>query len=198
MGNLTSPLADIIRRAAESKPLPRTEKITKRFRNASAEVVCLLDYSGSMTDLVGHSGMSKHQHLVIALADVLQSNPKVRLIAFGTNVRNGKEVWEAKDPSGLGSPAGGTPLHKALQFARQYRPRKTIIISDGLPDCERSAEQEADQLTGAIDTIYCGPDGHPALQFLRKLAKDSGGTSVHWDGYRSLADGIRALLPAPE
>lgn len=59
---LVSPLAEIIRRAAESKADGPIAKIKKRLADASSEVVLLADTSSSMEDLVGHTNMRKCDH----------------------------------------------------------------------------------------------------------------------------------------
>jgi hypothetical protein len=93
---------------------------------------------------------------------------------------------------------GGTNLAGALEVAARRKPRKTIVISDGLPDSEIAALEAAERMTGAIDTIYCGPDEHPAVQFLQKLSRQTGGREVTWDGRHEISGIIRGLLPAPE
>ena len=151
-----------------------------------------------MADFVGSSNMSKMQHLAIALKDVLQRFPQIRIVPFASMVK------EIKDPKDLPSPddvnnnlGGGTDLAAALNFIQKHKPRRTIIISDGLPNSEIHAQQAADQITGGIDTIYCGPDEHPAVKFLAGLAKSAGGASYVWNGYTELGATLRKLLPAP-
>jgi hypothetical protein len=188
---LSTPLADIIKRAAQTSVEGPAARMKKRFAAASEEIVVLADCSSSMWDLIGNSGLSKFQHLDIALKDVRAGYPEIRLIAFG----NG--AWEIKRGSGLPPPKGGTDMEAGLKLAAEFKPRKTIVISDGLPDNEETALRAADELTGAVDTIYCGPDQHPAAQFLHRLSRSTGGVSATWQGYHQLAAGIRALLPAP-
>lgn len=186
---IVSPLADIIRRAAESKIEGPFAKLKKRMADATNEIVVLADTSDSMDERVGNLNMRKCEHLVIALKDVLQYYPKIRIISFGTLVK------EVDHPDHLPAPSGGTPLAKALVLAQKFRPRKTIIISDGCPDNQITAKTEADKLTGVIDSVYCGPENHPAADFLESLCKDAGGTRFTWDGYRGeISSVIRGLL----
>lgn len=191
---VSSPLADVIKRATQKKSSGAISKarakIEKRMKGASDEILVVCDLSGSMEDPIGVGGVSKYEHLKIALADIKRSYSKVRVILFSY----GPQEW-AGGP--MPEPNGGTNLAGALAFARKWRPKKTIIISDGVPDDEYAAQKEADAITGEVDTIYCGPDGHPAINFLRSLAHSTGGTSLNWDGYRSeLASNIRGLLTA--
>jgi Mg-chelatase subunit ChlD len=186
---LTSPLASIIKKAAAQPVAEETvAKLKRRFANCSDEVVVLLDNSGSMLDFIGGAKMRKCDHLRIAVEDVLKAYPKVRLFTFDSSVR---EIGSVK---AIREPMGGTDLAGALDAAAGLKPRKTIIVSDGLPDDQHAAELAADLVTGSIDTIYCGPDAHPAAQFLAKLARAAGGVSFSWDGFKPLGDRIRGLL----
>ena len=196
---LWSPLADVIRKAAQSTVEGPAARLKKRFENAGPDRAVLCDCSGSMADLVGSSGLSKYQHMVIALKDVLQSDPKIRLVAFASRAKAIPSPEELPNPMIGGALGSGTNLGDALLLAARWKPRRTIVISDGLPDSEDYALQAVDKLTGAVDTIYCGPDAHPAIQFLRKLSRSAGGSSYRWDGYpHELTTIIRGLLPAPE
>jgi len=189
---LLAPLQEVIRRAAESKVEGPATKLRARFESASNEIVLLADCSGSMNDLIGSLGMTKAEHLQIALKDVLALYPKIRLIAFHSYA---KEIATAAE---LPKPTGGTNLARALEMAGRHKPRKTIVISDGLPDNQETALKAAEAITGAIDTIYCGPDQHPAVEFLNRLSRQTGGKQVTWDGYRGeISTAIRGLLAAP-
>lgn len=187
---LASPIRNAIKRAAENKVEGPAAKIKRRMTEATDEILVVADCSGSMNESIGGSDLSKYEHLRIALKDVFKYHPRVRIIAFNYRV---VEVTAKNLPG----PDGGTNLAGALDFAAQFKPRKTIIISDGLPDSEAAATSAADRLTGIIDTIYCGPDGHPAITFLRSLSRETGGVSVQWDGYTQVSTVIRGLLPAP-
>lgn len=188
---IQSPLQSIIQKLAAKDIEGPAAKMQRRFKECSSEVVVLCDASSSMADLIGSQDMSKYEHLEIALEDVLQFWPKIRLVAFGNTVR------VIANPRKLPHPCGGTPLHDALLLAAKWKPRKTIVISDGLPDREDLALKAAELLTGSIDTIYCGPDSHPAVEFLRSLSRETGGISMEWDGYKtSISGAIKGLLGA--
>lgn len=191
---LTSPLANVIKAAMNSKPdgplAQMREKIEHRTKKASDLVVILADCSGSMAEPIGTLDITKFEHLKIALQDVLRHHPECKVVVFNSAVY---PVTGATVPP----PFGGTDLARGLEFVAKWRPRKTVIISDGLPDSEQAATLAADRMTGIIDTIYCGPDSHPAIQFLRSLSRDTGGVSIIWNGTQTaLASNIRGLIEA--
>jgi hypothetical protein len=195
MSDVAAPLQSIIKRLAGTDIVGPAAKRAQRFTDASDELVVLADCSGSMLDFIGSQGISKFEHLQIALEDVMLAWPRIKILAFASTFR---EIANAKDlpRAGLG---GGTNLAGAIEYAAKWRPRKTIIISDGLPDSEAEAIAAAQKITGAVDTIYCGPDAHPAVAFLRKLSREAAGIHFTWEGGRtSIAQTIRGLLPSPE
>ena len=204
---IVSPLADIVRKAMESKNSGKVQELreaeqkrldlaAKRMKGASSEILIVADISGSMEESIGGLSVTKHQHLEIALADIRRTHPSAKVIVFNSFVQL---FTGTKVPC----PTGATNLAGALEFAQSFRPKKTVIISDGLPDDEQAAKKEAGKLTGVVDTIYCGPDGHPAIEFLRSLSNSTGGISVEWDGRmdalgrgtsNTLASNIKGLL----
>lgn len=156
----------------------------------------MCDCSGSMEDPIGSLNLSKFDHLMIALRDIYQTYPKIRVVAFSSRAKVLPEGAYPPHPRAC-SLGGGTNLAEGLLAVEKFKPRKTIVISDGIPDSEDQALQAAQQITGAIDTIYCGPDSHPAIQFLHQLARSTGGMSATWDGFRELSGAIKGFLPAP-
>lgn len=189
MSDLFLPLQELIERATQLPEEGPASRLKKRMDDATGTIVVLADTSGSMDDLIGSHNLTKHQQLKIALKDVLAFYPHIRLLSFGMSVK------ELKTVDDLPEPCGGTPLHSALHKAAKWKPRKTIIITDGMPDNEALAEDAVEALTGVIDTIYCGPDAHPAAAWLSKLAREVGGVSVVFNGYRGELTGVvRGLL----
>ena len=53
-----------------------------------------------------------------------------------------------------------------------------VVISDGAPDSESMALAEARKFTEKIDTVFIGREGSDGRDFLRDLAKASGGQSI--------------------
>ena len=190
---IASPLADIIRKAAERKVEGPLAQMRKRFDKASDALVIVADVSGSMQGLIGSLNMSKWDQLKVALDDICKAYPGVKIIAFGSQA---KFVQAGRLP---GPNEGSTELGNALKLAATLKPRKTIVISDGQPtDHEAAILDVAAHMTGAIDTIYCGPENDlRPIEFLKRLAKDTGGIQTTWTGYRELSGVIRGMLPAP-
>ncbi len=89
---------------------------------------------------------------------------------------------------------GGTDLAGAIEEAAEMKPGRTIIISDGCPDNEQMATEAVENLSGRVDTVYCGPDGHPAVAYLQSLSRRGGGVHMTFDGCRELSPMIRGLL----
>ncbi len=194
---LTSPLLNIVKRLASTEIKGPAAEMKLRFTGVSDVIAVVCDCSGSMLDLVGSSGISKFRHLQIALADLQQGFPKIRLIAFGSIAKQVKSASDLPDPA-IGAFGNSTNLAAALQMAGIWKPWKTIVISDGLPDDEDDALEAAANMTGSIDTIYCGPDAHPAVKFLASLSRRTGGTDVVWSGRYEICGVIRGLIAPPE
>jgi hypothetical protein len=193
---ITSPLASIVARMAEKRVIGgRAEKLRGRFQQCTDTVAVLCDVSGSMKSMVASSHASKFDHMKIALEDVLKGYPGIKLVAFGSGVRAFTSSSELPKCGELGD---STDLAAAILSVKALHPRKTIVISDGLPDDQARALAAASEITGSIDTIYCGWDGDPGVKFLQRLSRDSGGVQVTWDGVqKELGTVVRGLLPAP-
>jgi hypothetical protein len=196
--DLSRPLQDLIRRAAGTLPAATGEAARYRARldGAGSAIVLLADVSSSMAEPAGKR--TKAAILHEALANVWPGVPGAVLIAFGST------AGAIGSPAELPSPAGGTALHLALEAATGHRPRRTVVISDGRPDCEERALDAAGRLPGTIDVIYCGPDSDAqAIGFMQRLARLGGGRVVVRDVVRmarpSLAGDVRTMLglPAP-
>ncbi len=193
--SLSSVLRDIVKKAATAPTNATTNeelaKLRKRFDNCSDAVVVLADCSGSMSDLIGRTDIRKIDHLRIALTDLLQAHPKIVLIAFGSYPKVLRGVDDLPDYFHL---MGSTGLTEAIEMAIPMKPRRTIIITDGCPDDATGSTAAIDDLTGRIDTVYCGPDGHPAVDFLLSLARKGAGRHMTFDGCHELSPMIRGLL----
>ena len=192
-GDLTNILRDIVSKAA-SAPTSNTgdvARMRKRFEGASQKKVVLVDLSGSMASYIGSAGIAKIEHCRIALTDLLTSHPDLIIIGFGSIVKRMKSAKDLPDAAHLW---GGTDLTAAIEEAQTLKPARTIIISDGCPDNEESASDAVDNLTGRVDCVYCGPDGHPAVAYLQSLARKGGGAQMTFDGCLELSPMIRGLL----
>lgn len=197
MNELAHPLQSLL--AAAAKSLPRdtgeTEGIGGRFQNAGTATILLCDVSSSMNERAGSK--RKIDHLRAALDSVWSALPRASIYTFSSHVAN------ASDPSRIGEPSGGTALHMGLGTIAGLRPARTIVISDGRPDDEVAALAAAEQLSGTIDVIYCGPDDDAqAITFMRSLARVGCGRVIVHDLVKHsqqprLAGAVRQLLALP-
>ena len=191
---LSLALRDIVGRAAKI-PVGNSGEVArlrKRYEGCSDNVVVLVDCSSSMADTIGSLDVRKIEHCRIALKDLLQSHPGATIIAFGSYAKTLRTVDELPDWFSL---MGSTNLVAGIQEAAKLKPRRTIIISDGMPDAGgRGVEEALDAMTGQVDCVYCGPDGHPAISYLHGLARRTGGQQMTFDGCAELSPMIRGLL----
>lgn len=193
--DLTTPLGRIL---AQAVKLPAAtgdaDVYRRRFAGASNATVLLCDVSGSMDESA--SGRKKIEHLREAVGSVLPNCPGARIITFAS------AALDIPTPGQIPEPSGGTAMHLGLDAAALSFPRRTVVISDGLPDNQESALAAAERLTGTIDVIYCGPDSDAdAIAFMRRLARVGGGRVVVHDVRRPdaqpLAQVARQVLALP-
>jgi hypothetical protein len=193
---LLTPLQQIIQAAAAKNVVGPAARLRQRLDGASETRCAVVDCSGSMHDSLGSHGMTKMDQLMIALRHALERDPKLVIIAFAsTSEVTTIDKLELHRGAHLG---GGTDVAGALRVAEKLRPKRTLIISDGLPDNAPEAESVASRMKGAVDAIYCGPDSHPAVAWLRSLTKIGSGSTWTWDGFQgSLSEAVQLALPAP-
>lgn len=196
---LSSPLLDIVRRAAAATPKSVVEETrqkdherrlvrAQRIQGSDKGVrVLVLDTSGSMMSLV--AGEPKHEHLKRAVVDVLRTWPGIKIVAFASSAAF---VGVNEIPM----PSSSTALDVALALAATIKPERTVVVSDGQPDSAKEALRVARGMTGVIDVVYCGNDGDAmAIGFMRELAESTGGQEVEWQaGQLSLEAEIRGML----
>ena len=190
--DLAKPMQAMLTRAARTLPATTGETARySRLQHTDGPTLILCDVSYSMASPAG--GRTRYDHLVEALKQVYR--PEMSIIAFSA------VAVSVARPEELPHPSGGTALHAALAEASKRRPAATLVISDGEPNegTEDLAISIADQMTGRIDVIYCGPDNNAkAIKFLNRLAKVGAGSCVHhsWSapGQPRLAHTIQKLL----
>ncbi len=189
---LSNVLRDIVSRAAKKPTGSESEiaRLRKRHQNATGVKVALVDLSGSMASSIGSLGVKKIEHLRIAMKDLLTAHPDMIILGFGSYTKRINSVGALNENNLM----GGTNLTAAIEEAALLRPSRTVIISDGLPDNESTAYDAIDNLTGQVDCVYCGPDGHPAVAYLASLSRRGGGNQMTFDGCRQLSPMIRGLL----
>lgn len=197
MSNLPSTvLSNIIAKAA-ARPVPADPALVhlrSRLSNCSPESIVILDVSGSMA-APAWGGYTKIALLRQAVIDAWTGE---RLIVFSSRAR------VIDSPAGIPEPEDSTAMHEAFALAAQYRPSRTLVVSDGEPDDPAAALAAAEQVSGQIDVLYIGPDSASgAIEFMRRLVRVGCGRMETYDVSKSgarqqqLSAHIRALLPGP-
>lgn len=158
---------------------------------ANADVVALVDVSGSMDAQDSTGGRSRYDVACAELANLQNANPgKVAILAFS----NDTLFCPSGQPPKM---FGSTNLAGALAFARvaDTGDVRFVVISDGQPDDSESALSEARKYRGRIDVVYVGPESYPAgRDFLTRLAQVRGGVTVTADKAQQLAAQTQRLL----
>lgn len=156
-----------------------------------AEVVTIVDVSGSMGTLDSTGGQSRYSVACKELALIQRQNSgKVAVIAFSDN----SEFCPGGVPIFYGS---GTNLAGALQYAKiaDIPGMKIIVISDGEPNNPDTALEVAKTYKNKISVIYVGPEHRPyGREFLQKLANVTGGQAITADAARELSKSIQYLI----
>jgi Mg-chelatase subunit ChlD len=156
----------------------------------SADVIIIVDTSGSMAACDSRGGKSRYEVACQELKSLQANLPgKLAVIAFSTDVMF--------CPSGVPFQYNGsTRLDKALTFAKvaDVTGIRFIVISDGEPDDEGDALRVARTYKNRIDTIFVGPEGGHGQNFLKKLAKASGGQGVTAAQVKELSNTVEKLL----
>lgn len=164
------------------------KSIAETFINADCIIV--VDTSGSMDACDSRGNKSRYDVACEELKNLQGSMPgKLAVIAFSSDV--------IFCPSGVPFQYhGGTNLAGALKFTKvaDVSGMRFIVISDGDPDDESEALKVARTYKAKIDTIFVGPEGGHGQEFLRKLAKASGGQGVTAAQVNKLKDKVETLL----
>jgi hypothetical protein len=157
----------------------------------SADIIVVVDTSGSMAANDSRGGKSRYEIACQELAGLQKNLPgKIAVLSFSESTifcPNGVPIFLQQS----------TDLAGALKFARVADlPGMTFfVISDGSPNDEKAALDEARKYKNKINTIYVGPEEYPiGRDFLERLAKASGGQTVTADRTKELAAKIETLL----
>lgn len=156
----------------------------------NADLIVIVDTSGSMTANDSRSGKSRYEVACEELAALQADHPgKIAVLAFSDDV--------IFCPSGIPTYFGfGTDMAKALQFAKisDVPGVQFVLISDGEPEDETKTLQVAKTYRNKISTIYVGPEEHPTgRDFLQRLAAATGGQTITVDRAKELKSGIEKL-----
>lgn len=193
MSNLSNPLEQILAQAAQLPDSGALKKVTVRINATGEHSVILFDVSLSMNELLP-GGERK--------IDILRSvfrhpkGDKEIAIAFSSI------ATIIPDFASIPHPNGNTDLEQAIALATTYKPRATLVISDGMPDCEAKALNAAQKLTGVINCLFVGNEEDTgAIAFMRKLARLGCGQATvcdisKLDGVPRLKSAISLLLPS--
>lgn len=140
---------------------------TDQFLRGSEVVMLLIDTSGSM-------GGTPIRNLRDVVAGI-QAQGTVPMIAFG-----GPFDAQVRFVDVVPEPDGGTPLHLAIPFAKQYGATRLVVVSDGLPDLTNESMTAAKEFGGQIDVVFVGHDERGSF-FLNELARATGGRRINAD-----------------
>lgn len=133
---------------------------------ATEVVMLLLDTSGSMDG-------APIEALRKVVADI-KAQGHVPMIAFG-----GPYDAQVRFVDNVPNADGGTPLHLAIPFAKDYGATRLVVISDGSPDLPDQCMIEAKNFGGQIDVVFIGHAGDMGSVFLEAMAKATGGRRIN-------------------
>lgn len=170
------------------KDIAERKGISMESAMAEAEVIVIVDISGSMNDYDGGS-KSRWERAKDELERLqAQYEGKVALMSFSDNPR-----WNFDGM--LPYPEGCTALDRALDMAAPFSGvYQLILITDGQPNSREAALNSAKKLRSAMHVIYIGADGDShAKQFLNSLADATGGQFLK-TAPELLSGGIKGLL----
>jgi hypothetical protein len=161
----------------------KTMRDEKAFITAKRNTVFLLDVSGSMVEVV--DGKRKIDHL----REVMREYADMKKVSFS------ETVFEDTIPE----PRANTDMALGFTYLLAQPPRRVVLVSDGVPDSEETAEEAALKLKCPVDIIFIGQKGSRGEAFMKRLAQMTGGaefTAETTIGFREqLAEGIRGMLP---
>lgn len=169
----------------------KNQSIAQSFMNA--EIVVLLDVSGSMCDHDTPSGRSRHDVAEDELVKLQNENEgKVALICFSDDVipcPDGRPIRM----NGLTNLAKGLLSIKGIDGTKL----KIVVISDGEPDSEYEALKVASTFKTKIHTIHIGSEyDRRGRDFLQLLASKTGGKSFKSQEIGKLKKEVEILLLA--
>lgn len=156
------------------------------IRARTRRSIMLVDVSSSMNDTI-RSGGTKVNAMRTVARELRESHP-VPIVAFGGR------ICDIVDE--IPNPAGGTPVHAAINFARTEGATHAVLITDGIADSEKYAFEAADAFGGPIDCFYIGNGNDRGASFCEELARRTGGTANLTDlgSPKQLAGKITLLL----
>lgn len=160
-----------------------------------AEILVLIDQSGSMNARDGRGHSSRYDVADEELAKIQRDHPgKIVVVSFSDDV----QVNLDGRPTRFG---GGTDMEKALTYVYEAGVDgllTIVLVSDGEPDDSYTGGADtmaaAARFSSPIHTIFVGPDGGEGAAFMRRLAKATGGKPYVSVKPGELGAGVIALL----
>lgn len=140
------------------------EKLDLNKPEVLEKTLFLLDVSGSMD--VKIKGIRK----IDSLRDVMDKYPNAEMICFSSGVNTITKSSEIPEPY------GGTNLAHALEYISRdicssvRAPERIVLVSDGEPDSNSGALDEAKTLGLPIDIIFIGSKGSDGEKFMKELS----------------------------
>lgn len=175
--------------------IAQRENISLAESFLSADVLLIVDMSGSMSMYDAPDGLSRYEAAENELKRLQEQNPgKIAVIAFSDTA----EFAPTGIPRRIGN---GTNLAGALSFVKPADGTgvRFIVISDGEPDDKERALATARTFESKIDCVYIGPESSGnwnGCKFLQQLAAASGGTFAQGDAPGMLAEQVTLQLGA--
>jgi hypothetical protein len=151
-------------------------------RKKEQESFLLLDYSSSMDETTGgHAGRRKIDALRDIAKELKDEMPNCPQVGFGgyvgVNPFGSASMDNIRFIDEVPEPDGGTPLGEGIRFCRENGAKHIVLVSDGAPNDQQLAMQEAALFKGPIDVFYVGPDhDRDGQAFMRRLAESTKGS----------------------
>lgn len=184
-------ITDLVVGSIADIAMKTNKSIAETFANAN--VIVIVDTSGSMDTCDSRGGKSRYHVAKEELKIIQETNPgKIAVISFSHDV----QFCPTGVPIFFGE---GTCLDKALKFAKiaDLPGNKFILISDGEPNDQELALAAAKKYRQKIHVIYVGPEEEQyGRDFLAKLAAVTGGQSISADRAKDLGQGLQLFLTA--
>jgi hypothetical protein len=161
--------------------------------------IILIDTSLSMNGPTT-KGSTRIVELGKVLATLRKRHPDVPVVAFcgAPNFGTGDYPARVLDNE-LPTPASSTPLGRAIGFCASLGAHHIVLISDGEPNSRDEAFDTAAKWGGQIDTFFVGRKTDDGADFLKELARRTGGKSNVSDlgtGQKALAGKVTLALTA--
>lgn len=167
--------------------------ITEALVDGTAKIVCV-DVSQSMGDQDAPGGMRRIDAARAELEKLQKAYPGQIILVEFSHVANFNFEGE------LCRPGGGTDLSTAFDLIEEYDGLADVwVITDGETNNQEECIAYVKKHASKIHTVFMGEEGNAeAFDFLKRLAKLSGGKSAKTSAPGMLAAPIMGMLPPPK